>query len=50
MTYRVLKITSIVRSSVAISRLIHRPINLVVTFRLLWLHFVSNWAGKIVEI
>jgi hypothetical protein len=24
-------------------------INLVITFRLLWLHFVSNWAGKIGE-
>jgi len=24
----------------------HRPVNLVITFRLLWLHFVSNWAGK----
>jgi hypothetical protein len=28
----------------------HRPINLVITFRLLWLHYVSNWAGKITEI
>lgn len=34
------------RSSVAISRLMRCPINLVITFRLLWLHFVSNWAGK----